>query len=121
MAARLKLSVSTQDDSIVVAVAGALSLEGGDSLEFMKLVERQLQAGYRKIVVDLSNCDYCDSSGIAALVSAFTKSANVGGKIAIANPQQRLRELFAITNLETILQPYNTLESALAALRSDAP
>jgi anti-sigma B factor antagonist len=120
MPARLKLSVSTKDDVPIVAVAGALSIEGGDSFEFMKVVERQLQDGHREIVVDLTNCDYIDSSGIAALVSAFTKSAKVGGKVAIANPPKKLRELFAITKLETILKPYDTLESALAALRSDA-
>jgi len=118
---RLKLSVSSHGDAVVLVVDGPLTLEGGDSFEFRKLVEQELREGNKKIVVDLSKCSYADSSGIAVLVSAFTKSANSGAKVVIANPQPKLQELLKITRLETILKPYDSVESALAAVQSSTP
>jgi anti-sigma B factor antagonist len=113
-----KLSLSVHGDAIVLEVGDRLTLEGGSSRDFMNLVEQELHEGHKKIVVDLDNCTYADSSGIAALTSAYIKGRNLGGKVVLANPQKKLRELLQITKLETILATYDSVESALSAVES---
>jgi anti-sigma B factor antagonist len=113
-----KLSLSVHGDAIVLAVGDRLTFEGGSARDFMSLVDQELREGHKKIVVDLSNCAWVDSSGIAALTGSYIKSSNLGGKVVLAGPRQNLRDLLHVTKLETILATYDSVESALSAVKS---
>jgi anti-sigma B factor antagonist len=114
-----KIDSSKQGDIVVLAPIGALALDGGNSFEFTKAVDNEINQGNKQIVIDLAGCSNVDSSGIASLVRVFTKTASAGAKVAIANPQPRVQEVFKMTRLETILKPYNSVQEAIAALHSN--
>lgn len=68
-----------------------------------------------RIVVDLTNVRYIDSSGVATLISAFQRVNQYGGTLSLAGMQPRVRSVFEIAQLERILPMYGSREEAIKA------
>ncbi len=66
-----------------------------------------------RLVVDMSKVEYCDSSGLSALLLAFRILQAEEGEIKIAAPQKSVRTLIEISQLDKILPIYNTVEEAI--------
>ncbi|MDA3861014.1 MAG: STAS domain-containing protein [Melioribacteraceae bacterium] len=66
-----------------------------------------------KLVVDMSQVAYCDSSGLSALLLAFRILQAAEGEIKIAAPQKSVRTLIEISQLDKILPIYNSVEEAI--------
>jgi anti-sigma B factor antagonist len=93
------------DGPTVVAVFGDLDLSGAEQLE----VPLMAALADSPVVLDLSGCDFCDSSGIRTLLRAA--SAGPSFRIAAAGPETvRVLEL---TGLLTVLNLYPDVETAL--------
>ena len=72
-----------------------------------------LSEGVTKLIVDMSEVEYCDSSGLSALLLAFRILQAEGGKIIIASPQKSVKTLIEISQLNRILPFYATVEEAM--------
>jgi anti-sigma B factor antagonist len=66
----------------------------------MELMSR----GYRKFVVDLRDISQVDTSGLASLVAANLAVVRRGGALRLASPPRRLREVLAMTKLDTFFE-----------------
>lgn len=66
-----------------------------------------------KIIIDLSSCEYIDSTFLGALVVVLKKMGDVGGEIKYVIPQPSALYLFKITGLYGILNLYRNKEEAL--------
>ncbi|PIQ08230.1 MAG: anti-anti-sigma factor [Ignavibacteriales bacterium CG18_big_fil_WC_8_21_14_2_50_31_20] len=66
-----------------------------------------------KLIVDMSQVEYCDSSGLSALLLAFRILQAEEGKIKIASPQKSVKTLIEISQLDKILPIYNSVEEAI--------
>ncbi len=73
-----------------------------------------LKGGGRKIVLNLADVIYIDSSGVGELVSTYTNVANHGGELKLLCLTKKVREVLAITKLLTVFQTYDN-ESATVA------
>ena len=73
-----------------------------------------LRDGGKKIVLNLANVNYIDSSGVGELVSTYTTVANHGGQLKLLSLTKKIREVLAITKLLTVFQVYDS-ESATVA------
>ncbi len=80
--------------------------------EIMKLIE----SGYLKIVMDLRNVEYMDSSGLGVIVSTLKKIKTVNGKLIISSPRSSIKQIFELTSLDKVFNVYETLEEALKDL-----
>jgi anti-sigma B factor antagonist len=74
------------------------------------------------VLIDLSRCDFIDSTGIALLVRAWQRvdtSAGNGGKggLVLCCQNEQVRRVLEVTGLEHSLRVYETREDAVAALR----
>ena len=83
---------------------------------FRREMEQQLQAAQGKLVVDLVNVPLIDSSALGAIVLALRYCQKSGGKLVLLNPQKAVREVLEVTQLATVIEIYETEESASAAL-----
>ena len=83
---------------------------------FRKEMEQQLQTGRGGLVVDLMNVPLIDSSALGAIVLTLKDYWKVGGKLVLLNPQKAVREVLEVTQLTTVIEIYDTEESASAAL-----
>ncbi|MDZ7734628.1 MAG: STAS domain-containing protein [Acidimicrobiia bacterium] len=98
------LDVTRRGDWTVVTVHGDLDLARGPA--FRQRVLQRVAAGEHRVVVDFTPCDFVDSIGLGMLVAVLKRVRAVDGSLAVVCPEPRLRKLFELTGLETILPPY---------------
>jgi len=78
-------------------------------------VREILKNGGMKIILNLGDVNYIDSSGIGELVSSYTTVTNGGGQLKLLNLTKKIQELLAITKLLTVFQVYNDERAAVAS------
>ena len=83
---------------------------------FREEMHQQLQIAQGKLVVDLMNVPLIDSSALGAIVLTLKHCQRSGGKLVLLNPQKAVREVLEVTQLATVIEIYDTEESASAAL-----
>jgi len=74
--------------------------------------------GAEKLVIDLAEVDYCDSSGLSAILLAFRMLQAEGGQIRLASPTKSVRTLIEISQLDRILPIYSSVDDALGSLQN---
>ena len=77
------------------------------------LLEEQIVFGHSKIVVDLSQCTYLDSTFIGVLVVTQKKLLTNGGELKIVDPLDPAKELFYLTGISKVFETFNTTEEAV--------
>ena len=96
----------------VVAVSGRLAM-GGETDRLDAAVRKLLQDGRKTIVLDITTLDYADSSGIGTLISCLTYVKKSGGELKIAGANPRIRRIFAMTGVDTMMPVFDTLAAAV--------
>jgi anti-sigma B factor antagonist len=84
-----------------VDFSGKITL-GEGSATLRQTVRELVSAGQRKILLNLGDVDYIDSSGIGELVSAFTTTKNQGGELKLLHLTKKVHDLLQITKLYTV-------------------
>jgi anti-sigma B factor antagonist len=110
----VKISVQPQGpDTSLVCIEGDFDFHSSPELrkELTKLSENQT----KKILIDLTQVNYIDSSGLATFVELFQRMKRYSGKLILFNLAQSVRSVFEIAKLDTIFQLVNSREEALAA------
>ena len=112
----VKLSTRQVGDVSVVDVAGRITLGEGSSA-LRDLMREMVGKGQKKILLNLGEVSYIDSSGIGELVSGFTTVTNSGGELKLLNLNKRVKDLLQITKLYTV---FDVHEDEAGAIRSFA-
>ncbi len=113
----MKLKTSTMDDGKVIILEPKGSLVGGDETdELKKAVALHLEQGNRKLIIDLGDVEYLNSSAIGAMVSAHTSYMNRQGKMILCNVNKSITNVFVVTKLSTIFTSAETREDAIYAI-----
>ncbi|WP_158786815.1 STAS domain-containing protein [Granulicella sp. L46] len=100
----------------IVDLSGKITLgEGG--LTLREEVHKLLAEGKKKIVLNLAEVNYIDSSGLGELVSAYTGVKNAGGELKLLNLTSKVRDLLVITKLVTV---FDVKDDEAAAVSSFA-
>ena len=100
----------------IVDLSGKITLgEGGITLR--EEVRKLLGEGQKKIVLNLAEVNYIDSSGLGELVSAYTAVMNAGGELKLLNLTSKVRDLLVITKLVTV---FDVKDDEAAAVSSFA-
>ena len=73
----------------------------------------------KKLIIDLSEVEYCDSSGLSAILVAFRILQTKEGQIRIASPTKNVKTLIEISQLDRVLSIFNTVNEAFKDLESD--
>ena len=110
----VKLNTRQVGDVSVVDVAGRITLgEGSSALRDM--LREMAGKGSKKILLNLGEVSYIDSSGIGELVSGFTTVTNGGGQLKLLGLNKRVKDLLQITKLYTV---FDVHEDEASAVRS---
>jgi anti-sigma B factor antagonist len=112
----VKLNTRQVGDVTVLDVSGRITLGEGSST--LRDALRDLVAkGHKKILLNLGDVSYIDSSGIGELVSGFTSVSNQGGNLKLLSLTKRVKDLLQITKLYTVFEVH---DDEAAAVRSFA-
>ncbi len=108
----IKLSSRQVGDVTVVDAVGRITLgEGSSALRDM--LRDMVAKGQKKILLNLSEVSYIDSSGIGELVSGFTTVTNQGGSLKLLGLTKRVKDLLQITKLYTVFDVHDDEASAV--------
>jgi anti-sigma B factor antagonist len=97
----MKTSTRMTGDVTIVDISGRIAL-GEESAKLRDLIMSLLSEGHHKILLNLAGVNYIDSSGLGALVSAFTTVRKAGGELKLVNLTDKVDNLMEITKLYTI-------------------
>ena len=103
-------------DALVVELHGRLMM-GESTRRLRGHVRRVLDAGDRRIVLDLAACDYIDSAGLGELATALVRVQNSGGQLTLLNPAKRVEDLLRITRLLEVFDVYRDEETAVSSMK----
>lgn len=108
----IQLTTRQVGDVSVIDVAGRITLgEGASTLR--DSIRDLLGKGNKKILLNLGDVSYIDSSGIGELVSAFTTVTNQGGRLKLLGLTKRVKDLLQITKLYTVFEVYDDEATAV--------
>ena len=87
--------------------------------QFAEAVRALLEAGPRRLVLDLVDVPSVDSIGLAAIVQAYTSARRHGGDLKLLRLGSRNRQLLTITKLLTVFEAYDTEEDVQRSFDAD--
>jgi anti-sigma B factor antagonist len=76
------------------------------------VVTDQVRQGYVKVVVDMTEVDFIDSSGLGALIGCLKTAREHGGDLRISGVGKQVATVLRISNIDRILSPRADAESA---------
>ena len=102
--------------STVVDLSGKITLGEGSAL-LRKTVRGLLDDKRTRIVLNLADVDYIDSSGIGELVSAYTTVKGRGGDLKLLHLTKKVHDLLQLTKLYTVFDVYTEESTALSSFQ----
>ena len=85
----------------VLDVRGRIVL--GDEIgDLRKAVHKLVDDGRKRIILNLADVDYIDSSGVGELVGCYTTVRNAGGELKLLNLSQKVQDVLYVTKLYTV-------------------
>jgi len=112
----VKLTSRQVGDVTVVDAAGRITLGEGASA-FRDTVRDLAAKGNKKLLINLSEVSYIDSSGIGEMVSAFTSVTNAGGQLKLIGLSKRVKDLLQITKLYTVFEAFDDETEAVRSFK----
>lgn len=102
------------DDRAVLRLSERLDLMSATAVR--GAVRDLVARGHTRIVVDLADVSFMDSSGVGALVGSLKLARNAGGELRIAGAAGQVRDVLRLTTVDRVLHPNETVDDALTGL-----
>jgi anti-sigma B factor antagonist len=99
--AKLTLATSSEGDATIVRCTGKL-VAGSTSM--LKAEIRSLIPASKRIVLDLTELSYMDSSGLGTIIGLYVSAKSAGTRLEMINLSKRVHELFSITNVLSLFE-----------------
>jgi anti-sigma B factor antagonist len=112
--AQLTINQRQAGDVTILDLSGKITI-GEGSVQLREAVRGLLESGNKKILLNLGDVSYVDSSGIGELVSSYTTTTNGGGQLKLLNLTKKIQDLLMITKLLTVFQVYENEQDAVAS------
>jgi anti-sigma B factor antagonist len=110
----VKMTTRQVGEVTVIDAVGRITLGDGAST-FRDTIRDLAGKGHKKLLLNLAEVSYIDSSGIGEMVSGFTTVTGQGGQMKLLNLTKRVKDLLQITKLYTVFEVF---EDEAGAVRS---
>ncbi|GAC1430801.1 MAG: STAS domain-containing protein [Acidobacteriaceae bacterium] len=110
----MKVATRQVDGVTILDLSGRITL-GEGSVTLRDAIRDLMAKGSKKILLNLGDVNYIDSSGIGEMVSAFTSVRNSGGELKLLNLTKKVHDLLQITKLYTVFDIKDDEASAVSA------
>ena len=110
----MKIEMRTIGDIRILDCSGKITL-GEGTMTVRNTVLDVLKDGGKKIILNLADVNYIDSSGIGELVRTYITVSSGGGQLKLLSLTKKIQELLQITKLLTVFQVYDSESAALAS------
>lgn len=100
-----------KDNLALLAMEGRL-VDKVEAIEISVEIDEELASGTHRFIIDLSNLEYMNSTGLNILINIMNKTRNQGGESIIIGAAPRIASLFTVTKLDSVFKMKKTLEEA---------
>ena len=107
---------TTEKNGITVLHLSGKIMGGPEATEINEKINQLIDSDNKKIVIDLVNVDWMNSSGLGILIGAVTILKNSNGVLCLINVSERIKNLLKITKLNTVFDIYDNFDEAEAAI-----
>jgi anti-sigma B factor antagonist len=111
----LGLVASEQDGWAVLTVSGEIDIATAPSLR--ERLHAILADDNQRLVVDLDDVGFLDSTALGVLVGALKRARTEGGEVRIVSTQPRVRKVFEITRLDSAFDLFDSVDEAVRGAR----
>jgi len=110
----MALHLTPRDSGVITVIdaSGRITLGDGSAM-LRKTIRQLLEEGRAKILLNLADVDYIDSSGIGELVSAYTAVRSKNGELKLLQLTKKVHDLLQITKLFTVFEVYSDEGTAI--------
>lgn len=105
--------VTERDDVVIISLSGKI-MGGPEAGEINEKINNLIDKNKKKIIIDLENVGWMNSSGLGILIGAVTTLKNNNGKLIIVNVSDRIANLLKITKLSGVFDIEQDVDSAIA-------
>ena len=112
--AQLSLKERQAGDVTIIDLSGKITI-GEGSVQLREAVRKLLEDGKKKLLLNLGDVSYVDSSGIGELVSSYTTTNNNGGQLKLLNLTGKIKDLLLITKLLTVFETHDNEQTAVSS------
>lgn len=106
-----------ENQAILIRVRGRL--DHNSVPEFETVLKNLLEEGYIRLVIDMEEATYINSSGLRVLISLLRAANRRGGEVVLAGLSQRLDEIFSMAGFDKVFSIWPTPDEAIRALVVD--
>jgi len=110
----MKYSNTVKDGILVFSLKGKI-MGGPESSAFHEELRKSIAGGQRKVVLDLGEVEWMNSSGLGLLISALTTVRNASAEMKLARATEKISSLLVITKLNSVFESYPTIEAAVGS------
>lgn len=107
---------STEQNAVTIITLSGKIMGGPEAGEINDEIHELIDRGKHKIIIDLQQVEWMNSSGLGILISAITTLKNNNGSMALVHVSDRIMNLLKITKLKDVFAIYDDVESALTVL-----
>jgi anti-sigma B factor antagonist len=111
----MSIEIKEQGQISIIKLSGNI-MGGPEASEINERIHVLIDAGKRKIIIDLKDVELMNSSGLGILISAVTTLKNNEGELALTSLSNRIENLLTITKLKNIFTIFSDIETALKEL-----
>lgn len=109
------LVISEEQGCMVFHMRGRL-MDQQQADRLMETLDQELGKGHKSVILDLSELQYMNSTGLNILINVLTRTRNAGGDTLIAGVSNSVRQLFVVTKLDTVFIMTPDVASAVAKI-----
>ena len=88
--------------------------------EFRKIIEEEINSDHTNLVIDLSRCEYIDSTFFGGIIWALGEVSDKGKKLKVVKQAISKEDIFTITNTLSLFELYKTREDAIKSFERDS-
>ncbi len=108
----MKVNVSEKSGAAIITIQGKM-MGGPDTGELDEKLYSLLGKGTKVAVVDLSGCEWINSSGLSILIHHYKKFRDAGGELKLANLTDKIERIMVISRLTEVFNVYDSVDAAL--------
>ncbi|MGB5894454.1 MAG: STAS domain-containing protein [Ignavibacteriaceae bacterium] len=109
--------IKEEHDDVIVEVVELNRATLNEVDEFKKRLVENIDNGYKKIVVDLTGCEFIDSTFLGALVIALKRITSLGGDLRLVGFQPTVHSMFELTRMYRVFETFKTKEDAILSFK----
>ena len=108
-------------DRVLVIEVNLTRATMNEAIAFRKILEEEINFFHTNLVIDLSKCEYIDSTFFGAIVMTAKMLSNIGSRLKVVIPAPGGEHIFTYTNYVKVFDKYKTREDAIKSFKEDIP